>query len=874
MKRFLSFVLALILVMSMVAGMVSCDTTDDPSDTTQTGITELEEAKTNAKVALDSYVNAEDYRDSEKTLLETTIANGKTAIDSATTTADVTAALNSAKALIDAIKTDAVLTAEELVVAKNTAKTVLDGYVSAESYREAQKAALATAIANGKAAIDESADIAAVSTALNNAKAIIDAIKTDADLTSEELLAAKNTAKAELDVYVNSSDYRTEEQAFLASAIADGKNAIDSATDISAVNAALANAKAAINEIKTDAELTAEDLATAKTNAKSELESYVNAGDYRADQQALLASAIANGKVAIDGAADISAVSTALANAKAAIDEIKTDAELTAEELAVAKAEAKSALDVYVDLDDYRAEQQSAITTAIANGKISIDAAITKAGVTSALDSAKLAIDAIKTDSEMTADELANAKQTAKNALSAYVNAENYREAQKTELSSAITNGNNAIDAAADITAVNSALANAKAVIDTIKTNAQLTAEELIAAKTAAKTTLESYKNSADYRDAQKAELQSAIANGKAAIDAATNISGVESALATAKATIDAIETDAEITAKEPTITTSFANGQVFTNTRATLDVVAKDASGKKLAYSKVTVTVNGEATTVNWDDTEKTSYNFVFVSGENTIVITATDGTYTKTATYTVTCNLQKATTVTVSIEAFSIGLGYIVAPFDFELNEANLSDMADTYGYNSADEFKEKISMAYVLDYVLKTNGLEMDYQGSLESTYNGFYMSSMSGIADTTVAVPDELYAKLEENGYYLDEGVYEEGTLGEFDVTWGSGWMYTVNNSYPNVPFCDYVPQDGDVMRVQFTLAYGSDIGSSMVGDLWFDAVDRDPLTKLIAKATEIGVDTEDAITVVSTFGITQDELDAACVELQAAINAAQ
>ena len=874
MKRFLSFVLALILVMSMVAGMVSCDTTDDPSDTTQTEITELEEAKTSAKSALDSYVNAENYRDAEKTLLETTIANGKTAIDSATTTADVTAALNSAKALIDAIKTDAVLNSEELVAAKNTAKTVLDGYVSAESYREAQKAELATAIADGKTAIDESADITAVSIALNNAKAVIDAIKTDADFTAEELLAAKNTAKAELDIYVNSSNYRTEEQALLASAIAEGKNAIDSATDISAVNTALATAKAAIDGIKTDAELTAEELASAKTNAKAELDSYANANDYRVYQQALLVSAIANGKVAIDGAADISAVSTALANAKAAIDEIKTDAELTAEELAVAKAEAKSALDVYVDLDDYRAEQQSAITTAIANGKISIDAAITKAGVISALDSAKLAIDAIKTDSEMTADELANAKQTAKNALSAYVNAENYREAQKTELSSAITNGNNAIDSASDIASVNTALTNAKAVIDTIKTNAQLTAEELIVAKTAAKTTLESYKNSADYRDAQKAELQSAIANGKAAIDAATNISGVESALATAKATIDAIETDAEITAKEPTITTSFANGQVFTNTRATLDVVAKDASGKKLAYSKVTVTVNGEAATVNWDDTEKTSYNFVFVSGENTIVITATDGAYTKTATYTVTCNLQKATTVTVSIDAFSIGLGYIVAPFDFELNEANLSDMADTYGYNSADEFKEKISMAYVLDYVLKTNGLEMDYQGSLESTYNGFYMSSMSGIADTTVAVPDELYAKLEENGYYPDEYVCDEGTLCEFDVTWGSGWMYTVNNSYPNVPFCDYVPQDGDVMRVQFTLAYGSDIGSSMVGDLWFDAVDRDPLTKLIAKAIEIGVDTEDAITVVSTFGITQDELDAACVELQAAINAAQ
>lgn len=875
MKKFLSLVLALILVMSMVAGMVSCDTPDDPSGTAQPEITELEEAKTNAKSALDSYVNAEKYRDAEKTLLETTVTNGKTAIDSATTTADVTAALNSAKALIDAIKTDAVLTSEELVVAKNTAKTVLDGYVSAESYREAQKAELATAIANGKTAIDESADIAAVSMALNNAKAAIDAIKTDADLTSEELLAAKNTAKAELDIYVNSSNYRTEEQALLTSAIAEGKNAIDSATDISAVNAALANAKATIDEIKTDAELTAEELATAKTNAKAELDSYANANDYRADQQALLASAIANGKVAIDGAADISAVSTALANAKAAIDEIKTDAELTAEELAVAKIEAKSALDTYVDLNDYRTEQQSAIATAIANGKIAIDAATTKAGVTSALDSAKLAIDAIKTDSEMTADELANAKQTAKNALATYANAEDYREAQKTELSSAITNGNNAIDAAADITSVNTALENAKAVIDSIKTNAQLTAEELIAAKTAAKTTLESYKNSADYRDAQKAELQSAIANGKAAIDAATDVGGVERELASAKATMDAIETDAEITAKEPTITTPFDAGTVFTSARATLDVFVKDATGNKLSASKVTVTVNGEAATINWDDTVKTSYNFVFVEGENTVVITATDGKYTKVKTYTVICDLSKPTTVTVSIEAFSVGIGYIVAPVDFELNNDNLSAMATHYGYDSVDTFKEKLSMAHVLDYVLYINGYTMTYSGSLESTWNGFYMSSISGVDTSYIEVPEELVEALEMNGFFVDPVVCEDGTLCEFDVTWGAGWMYMVNNSFPNIPFCDYVPQDGDVMRVQFTLAYGADLGDwGMMGEPFFEAVDRDPLTKLIAKATEIGVDTEDAITVVSTFGITQDELDAACVELQAAINAAQ
>ena len=877
MKKFLSLVLAFILVMSMALGMVSCDTTDDPSnDTQQTEANELEEAKAAAKTALESYVNSENYRDAEKTLLETAIADGKTAIDAATTSADITSALNSAKALIDAIKTDAVLTAEELVAAKNTAKTVLEGYANAENYRDAQKAELATAIANGKSAIEGAADITAVSNALATAKAAIDEIKTDAEFTAEELLSAKNTAKAELDIYVNATDYRAEQQTALATAIADGKAAIEASADITAVNTALANAKVIIDGIKTNAELTAEELVTAKADAKTALDTYVSVGDYRTEQQSTLATAISNGKSAIDAATDITAVSTALANAKAVIDEIKTDAELTAEELAAAKTEAKATLDAYVNINDYRTEQQTAIADAIANGKNAIDAATTKAGVTSALDSAKLSIDAIKTDSEMTAEELASAKQVAKNALAAYANADDYREVQKTELSLAITSGNNAIDAASDITAVNTALANAKAVIDGIKTDAEFTAEELAAAKTAAKTTLESYKNANDYREAQKVELQSAITNGKNAIDNATDKAGVEAALANAKSAIDAIETDAEITAKEPTISTPFDSNTLLTSARATLDVYAKDAQGNKLPMSKVTVTVNGEAASVNWDDHIKTSYNFVFVEGENTVVITATDGTYTKVKTYTVICDLTKPTTVTVSIEAFTVGLGYLVAPVDFELNDQNLSDMAEHYGYESAEAFKEKLSMAHVLDYVLYTYGLEMDYQGSLESTWNGFYMSSISGIPDTTISVPEELAEALEMNGYYIDEYVSDEGTLCEFDVTWGSGWMYTVNGAFPNIPFCDYVPQDGDVMRVQFTLAYGSDIGDwGFMGEPFFELVDRDTITKLIAKAISLDViDVQDAIAVVSTFGVTQDELDAACAELEAAINAAR
>ena len=554
--------------------------------------------------------------------------------------------------------------------------------------------------------------------------------------------------------------------------------------------------------------------------------------------------------------------------------------DLVAQALATAKTTAKTTLETYVNAEDYRQTQQEELATAIANGKNAIDNATDVAGVETALADAKTVIDEIKTNAELTTEEtaqaLASAKTTAKASLETYVNAEDYRQAQQEELATAIANGKNAIDNATDVAGVETALADAKTVIDEIKTNAELTAEEetLATAKTTAKASLETYVNASEYREAQQEEIATAIANGKNAIDNATDVAGVETALANAKATIDALETDAQITAKEPTIETAFTNGQVFTNTRATLDVVGRKANGDKLSASKVTVMVNGEKASVNWDDNVKASYNFVFVEGENTIVITAVDGSYTKTVTYVVTCDLEKAATITVSIEAFSVGLGYLVEPIEFELNNTNLSAMAEYYGKNSVEEFKEVLSMAHILDYVLYLNGYEMSYQGSLESTWNGFYMSSISGIADTsTIVVPVELYEVLEENGYYPEEYVYDEGTLCEFDVTWGSGWMYMVNGVFPNVPFCDYVPQDGDVMRVQFTLAYGSDIGDwGIMGEPFFDVVDREPLTKLIAKALALDIDVSEAVEVISTFGVTQEELDAACQTLETSIKA--
>ena len=73
----------------------------------------------------------------------------------------------------------------------------------------------------------------------------------------------------------------------------------------------------------------------------------------------------------------------------------------------------------------------------------------------------------------------------------------------------------------------------------------------LASAKTTAKTNLEGYKNPEDYRDAEKAQLATIVSEGKAAIDAATTVAGVDAALAHAKSLADALKTKAQYEAEE-----------------------------------------------------------------------------------------------------------------------------------------------------------------------------------------------------------------------------------------------------------------------------------------------------------------------------------
>ena len=166
----------------------------------------------------------------------------------------------------------------------------------------------------------------------------------------------------------------------------------------------------------------------------------------------------------------------------------------------------------------------------------------------------------------------------------------------------------------------------------------------------------------------------------------------------------------------------------------------------------------------------------------------------------------------VTVAIEKFTIGQGYLVEPVLVEITEGE--------------------STAQILDRVLGENGLRYDNTGSVDSS---FYLSWILDEAGSLTAEFPEISLKhAEEQGIKITNP-RRRATLGEFDYTNQSGWMYTLNNDMPNVGMSDTEPKDGDVIRIRFTAMKGDLCsGNGYVDDPFVPNVNGDSITKLLAE----------------------------------------
>lgn len=219
--------------------------------------------------------------------------------------------------------------------------------------------------------------------------------------------------------------------------------------------------------------------------------------------------------------------------------------------------------------------------------------------------------------------------------------------------------------------------------------------------------------------------------------------------------------------------------------------VDGRSYNGQQLYANNYTVSVNG---TVVSAPISQSGYQFGYTAylsnvGANIITITATDGDgYATTRSWTVYYE-EGTVTVTVSVEATTVGLGYLVAP-----TEVTVPGGTDAWT---------------VVQQVLTENGYTVSGSGSYLSAIqrsgicSGFFIDSE--LMELIMA------DGMDENGAGLDPQPFSMDSLGEFDFYRWSGWMYSYNGSYPGYGFNVCKPQDGSVIRVRYTLAMGKDIG---------------------------------------------------------------
>lgn len=219
--------------------------------------------------------------------------------------------------------------------------------------------------------------------------------------------------------------------------------------------------------------------------------------------------------------------------------------------------------------------------------------------------------------------------------------------------------------------------------------------------------------------------------------------------------------------------------------------VDGRSCNGQQLYANNYTVSVNG---TVVSAPISQSGYQFGYTAylsneGANTITITATDADgYSATRSWTVYYE-NGDITVTVSVEATTVGLGYLVAP-----TEVTVPGGTDAWT---------------VVQQVLTENGYTVSVSGSYLSAIqrsgicSGFFIDSE--LMELIMA------DGMDENGAGLDPQPFSMDSLGELDFYRWSGWMYSYNGSYPGYGMNVCKPQDGSVIRVRYTLALGKDIG---------------------------------------------------------------
>ena len=279
---------------------------------------------------LTSYVNLEDYGENEQEEINSIIASAQTQMQDAFTQVGINSIVAEAKLAIDNVEDPEQRLEREHIEA---VVALIDALPSEITYTEQVGAAI-------NAAMEAYASLTASEVSQfpsEKLDALYNAYNTFSAL---DLANYKALSKAEIQAKVNLNDYRELQQSSIQDLLNLTFGLIDAATSKTTVQQIVDTFYVAFATIPTDAELSVQELRTAKDEAKAQLDA-IDLSAYSGDQLAQVQELITNGKVAIEQCKSIDEVETLLNKILTVIASIKTDADISNEQAAIANKQAQ-----------------------------------------------------------------------------------------------------------------------------------------------------------------------------------------------------------------------------------------------------------------------------------------------------------------------------------------------------------------------------------------------------------------------------------------------------------------------------------------------------------------------------------------------------
>lgn len=219
------------------------------------------------------------------------------------------------------------------------------------------------------------------------------------------------------------------------------------------------------------------------------------------------------------------------------------------------------------------------------------------------------------------------------------------------------------------------------------------------------------------------------------------------------------------------------------------LSLKAEDCDGVRIYSDNIEVFCGGEQLQRRWEDASGTGYMLELRSGENSVYIRLTDDTGRQSEFfYRINCEGaavgEEIGRVDISVRADLLGLGVLCEEDSFPLLEGET-------GFDTIERF-------------LREKGFEV--------TGSSGYLERISMPNRFAAAAPtEEELAYLENAGIRVNNSG-DPHSLGEFDYTTSSGWIFFVGGEKVSYGISSAVFAEGERIELRFSLDLGNDVRS--------------------------------------------------------------